>query len=98
MEQQTQPNTRGPLGLQQKDEFLSIMDSLFPDQELLNPNGKYRKRADLAFELMVKKGWRIREFQKTMSEFALKWTYFSWMPANLFEFKERYFPEDKMVM
>lgn len=90
--------SRDRLGLRQKNEFLAIMDSLFPDQDLLNENGKYRKRADLAFELMVKQGWTISEFQKTLSEFSLKWTTFSWMPANLFELKKRLFPENEMII
>jgi hypothetical protein len=98
MESQMDNKSKDPIGSRQKHEFLAIMDSLFPDQDLLNENSKYRKKADLAFELMLKLEWSVNEFQNTMSEFSLKWIYYSWMPAHLIELKNKLFPNNEMII
>ncbi|MBE2187823.1 MAG: hypothetical protein IAE98_00010 [Candidatus Kapabacteria bacterium] len=77
---------------------MAIMDSLFPDQDLLNVSSKFRKKADFTFELMQKQNWNQEEFEKTMLEFSMKWVYNSWMPANVLEFKKKLFADNDMVI
>ena len=98
MEQQTDIKSKDLLGLQQKNELLAILDSLFPDQRLLDENSLYRKKADFTFELMQKQKWTIVEFEKTLLEFSYKWSYNSWMPANVLEFKKKLFADNEMVI
>jgi len=74
------------------------MDSLFPEQDLLNPNSRFRKKIDFTFELMERQNWSKEEFEKTMLEFSIKWGYNFWMPANIFEFKNQLFSDNKMVI
>jgi hypothetical protein len=52
----------------------------------------------LTYRLIKAENWSKAEFYKTMQEFSRKWTYTTWMPANILDFKQRYFPDDKMVM
>ena len=98
MEQQTTNNTNGQLGLQAKNEFLAILDSLFPEQDLFNENSKFRKKADFTFELIQQQNWTAEEFKKTLMTFSEKWGYSNWMPANILDFKKRLFFENEMVM
>ena len=98
MERQTDNKSKDLLGLQQKNELLAILDSLFPDQRLLDENSLYRKKADFTFELMQKQKWTIVEFEKTLLEFSYKWSYNSWMPANVLEFKKKLFADNDMVI
>ncbi|MBX3043135.1 MAG: hypothetical protein KIT33_07895 [Candidatus Kapabacteria bacterium] len=90
--------SKDQIGSKQKSEFLAIMDSLFPDQDLLNVSSKFRKKADFTFELMQKQNWNQEEFEKTMLEFSMKWVYNSWMPANVLEFKKKLFADNDMVI
>ncbi len=98
MEQQLDSKSKDQLGLQQKNELLAILDSLFPEQRLLDENSLYRKKADFAFELMQKQKWTIEEFERTLLEFSYKWSYNSWMPANILEFKRKLFSDNEMVI
>lgn len=98
MERQTGNDTISPLGSREKHELLVILDSLFPDQDLLNENSKHRKKVDLTFNLMQRQKWTTEEFEKTLLEFSLRWSYTSWMPANLFELKKRLFSDNEIVI
>jgi hypothetical protein len=98
MEQQTDIKSKDLLELQQKNELLAILDSLFPEQGLLDENSIYRKKADFTFELMQKQKWTVVEFEKTLLEFSLKWGYNTWMPANILEFKKKLFADNDMVI
>ena len=98
MEQQTDIKSKDLLGLQQKNELLAILDSLFPDQRLLDEKSLYRKKADFVYELMQKQKWTIEEFEKTLLEFSMKWVYNTWMPANILEFKRKLFLDNEMVI
>lgn len=86
------------LGSDRKSEFFALMDSLFPDQDLLNEKSKFRKKAEFTFELMQKLKWTQEEFEKTMFEFSTKWSYNSWMPANILDMKKKLFSENDMVI
>lgn len=90
--------SKNRLGLKEKNEFLVIMDSLFPDQRLLDKNSLYRKKADFTFELMQKQNWTVEEFKKVMLEFSLRWAYNFWMPANILEFKRKLFFDNDMII
>lgn len=98
MKQLTDNKSKDLLGLQQKNELLVILDSLFPDQRLLDKNSLYRKKADFTFELMQKQNWTVEEFEKTLLEFSLKWAYNTWMPANILELKKKLFADNEMVI
>ena len=86
------------IGSQELDELFGILNSLFPEQDLLNPNSKYIKKVALTFKLMQGKQWTKEEFQGTLQEFSEKWDYPNWMPANLFDIKKRLYPDTEMVM
>lgn len=86
------------LGSQKQGDFLNIMDSLFPDQDLLNESSAFRKKADFTFKLMINQKWTCEEFEKTMLEFSRKWHYNNWMPANLLDFRKKLFSDNEMVM
>jgi hypothetical protein len=101
MEQQidyTNSKDNSQIGSTEFNEFVKILDSLFPDQDLSNPESKYAKKVMLTYRLIKAENWSKAEFYKTMQEFSRKWTYTTWMPANILDFKQRYFPDDKMVM
>ena len=99
MEQQVQySKSSDQLGLQQKNELLAILDSLFPEQRLLDEKSPGRKKADFTFELMQKQNWSVNEFEKSMLEFSMKWSYTTWMPANILEFKRKLFSDNEMVI
>lgn len=98
MGQQTDNKSKDQLGLRQKNELLAILDSLFPEQRLLDENSIHRKKADFTFELMQKQTWTVEEFEKALLEFSLKWVYNSWMPANILDFKKKLFSDNEMVI
>jgi hypothetical protein len=95
---QAKHKSKDRLGLQQKNELLAIMDSLFPDQDLLNDGSRFRKKVDFTFELMQKQEWSKQEFEKTLLEFSMNWPYNTWMPANILEFKNKLFSHENMVL
>ena len=74
------------------------MDSLFPEQDLCNPESKYVKKVILTFKLIQSKNWTKEEFHRTMEEFAQKWVFNTWMPANLLEFKKKLFSDNEMII
>lgn len=83
MEQAQASNTKCLIGFKEKEEFLNMMASLFPDQDLLDEKSKFRKKADLTFQIMQMDKWKVTEFQGTMKEFARTYCYTNWMPANI---------------
>ena len=95
---QAKQKSKDRLGLQQKNELLAIMDSLFPDQDLLNDGSRFRKKVDFTFELMQKQEWSKQEFEKTLLEFSMNWPYNTWMPANILAFKNKLFSHENMVL
>ena len=95
---ETDSQSKDRLGLQQKNELLAILDSLFPEQRLLDEKSPGRKKVDFTFELMQKQNWSVTEFEKSMLEFSMKWSYTTWMPANILEFKRKLFSDNEMVI
>jgi hypothetical protein len=98
MEQEIKNNQDCQLGSQELSEFTEIMDALFPEQDLSNPDSIHRKKLLLTFSQMQAQNWTREQFQKTIQVFGHKWTYHSWMPANILEIWKRMFGEPEMVI
>jgi hypothetical protein len=83
MEQAQITNTKDLIGHVEKEQFLKIMDALFPEQDLLNEKSMYRKKADATFAIMVRNKWKVKEFRGTMLKFESTHSFTNWMPANI---------------
>lgn len=77
-------SSKNLLSIEHFEEFLSILDTVFPE-DYSKTEGKAYKKAKYTFNIFIKNGWKLEQFQHTMKDFVEKWHKAFWMPADFLE-------------
>lgn len=88
-------NLKNPIGQDEFEEFLYMLDSMF-DGDFTNSESKAHKKAALTFKNMKRRDWTIEEFRWTMIHLEKKWEKSFWMPADILNIHAMLYGDDRL--